>query len=52
MQRAYRARLAAAGRSSGWFDAVPVSPALGSPTLASIPDFDPATQFVGDRKMV
>jgi hypothetical protein len=45
VQRAYRARLAAAGKVLRLVDAVSASPALGS-----IPGFDPATQIVCDRQ--
>ena len=45
IQRAYRARLAAAGKVVRLVDA-----ASASPALASIPDFDPATQLVCDRR--
>jgi len=45
IQRAYRARLAAAGKVLRLVDAVSASPALGS-----IPGFDPATQIVCDRQ--
>jgi hypothetical protein len=51
VQRAYRARLAAAGKAVRVVDAVPVSPPHENPALASIPDFDPATQLVCDREM-
>ena len=46
VQRAYRARLAAAGKAVRVVDTLLVSPAL-----ASIPGFDPATQLVCDRDM-
>jgi hypothetical protein len=45
VQRAYRSRLAAAGKVLRLVDAVSASPALGS-----IPGFDPATQIVCDRQ--
>ena len=51
IQRAYRARLAAAGKVVRLVDAAPGNAATGSPALPSIPDFDPATQLVCDREM-
>ena len=45
VQRAYRARLAAAGKIVRLVDA-----ASASPALASIPGLDPATQLICDRK--
>ena len=45
IQRAYRARLAAAGKVFRLADA-----ASASPALASIPGFDPARQLICDRK--
>jgi hypothetical protein len=45
IQRAYRARLAAAGKVLRLVDV-----ASASPALASIPGFDPATQLVCDRQ--
>ena len=45
IQRAYRARLAAAGKVFRLVDAVSASPAL-----ASIPGFEPARQLICDRK--
>ena len=45
VQRAYRARLAAAGKVLRLVDAVSASPAQGS-----ITGFDPATQIVCDRQ--
>jgi hypothetical protein len=51
VQRAYRARLAAVGKIVRLVNAAHVTLAPGSPALASIPDFDPATQLVSDREM-
>jgi hypothetical protein len=51
VQRAYRARLAAAGKAVRVVDTAHASPPLASPKLAAIPDFDPATQLVCDREM-
>jgi hypothetical protein len=48
VQRAYRARLAAAGKVVRIVDALAVDPVAPHVT-ASIPDFDPATQMVCDR---
>jgi hypothetical protein len=45
IQRAYRARLAAAGKVLRLVDA-----ASATPALASIPGFNPATQVICDRK--
>jgi hypothetical protein len=45
IQRAYRARLAAAGKVLRLVDAASAGPAPGS-----IPGFDPATQLICDRK--
>jgi len=45
VQRAYRARLAAAGKIVRLVDA-----ASASPVLTSIPGFDPATQLICDRE--
>ena len=50
IQRAYRARLAAAGKVVRLVDIVLGSAATASPALASIPGFDPATQLVCDRQ--
>ena len=49
IQRAYRARLAAAGKVVKIVDAATVSPALAHPALAAIPDFDPVRDGVYDR---
>jgi hypothetical protein len=49
IQRAYRARLAAAGKVVRIVDAATVSPALVNPTLAAMPEFDPVTHFVCER---
>ena len=51
VQRAYRARLAAAGKIVRVVDARALSPAPASPAPASIPDFDPAKQLVCDREV-
>ena len=50
IQRAYRARLAAAGKVVRLVDVVLGSAATASPALALIPGFDPATQLVCDRQ--
>jgi hypothetical protein len=52
IQRAYRARLAAAGKVVRLTDAVVASPAPANQTLAAMPDFDPARDGVYDREMV
>jgi hypothetical protein len=49
VQRAYRARLAAAGKVVKIVDAVAASPVPASPALAAIPDFDPARDGVYER---
>jgi hypothetical protein len=49
VQRAYRARLAAAGKVVRIVDAAAVDPVPPRATLASVPDFDPATQPICDR---
>ena len=49
IQRAYRARLAAAGKVVRIVDAATVSPAPAHPALASMPEFDPITHFVCER---
>jgi hypothetical protein len=49
VQRAYRARLAAAGKVVRIVDAAAVDPVPPRATLASVPDFDPATQLICDR---
>jgi len=51
VQRAYRARLAAAGKAVRVIDLDALRLALASPARASISDFDPATQLVCDREM-
>jgi hypothetical protein len=51
IQRAYRTRLASAGKVVRLVDAALGNAATASPALASIPDFDPATQLVSDREM-
>ena len=50
IQRAYRPRLAAAGKVVRLVDVVLGSAATASPALALIPGFDPATQLVCDRQ--
>jgi hypothetical protein len=45
----YRARLAAAGKVVRIVDSAAVDPAPARVSLASAPDFDPATQMVCDR---
>jgi hypothetical protein len=49
VQRAYRARLAAAGKVVRIVDAAAVDPASARVSLASASDFDPATQMICDR---
>jgi hypothetical protein len=49
VQRAYRARLAAAGKVVRIVDAVRAGPAVARPTPAAIDRFDPATQLICDR---
>ena len=49
IQRAYRARLAAAGKVVKIVDAATVSPATVNPALAAIPDFDPAQDGIYER---
>ena len=51
VQRAYRARLKAAGKVVKVVDAVPANPASASVALPAIPDFDPTTQMVCDREL-
>jgi hypothetical protein len=51
VQRAYRARLKAAGKVVKVVDAVPANPASASGALPSIPDFDPTTQMICDREL-
>jgi hypothetical protein len=50
IQRAYRARLAAAGKVVRIADTATVVPAPVNVAPGVIPDFDPATQFVCDRE--
>jgi hypothetical protein len=50
VQRAYRARLAAAGKVVRVVDAVPAPPT--NPAPASVSDFDPAKDGIYERKMV
>jgi hypothetical protein len=52
IQRAYRARLVAAGKVVRIVDAVTLSPAQSNPALAAMSDFDPARDGVYDREMV
>jgi hypothetical protein len=49
VQRAYRARLVAAGKVVRIVDAAAGDPAPARVSLASVPDFDPATQMICDR---
>jgi hypothetical protein len=49
IQRAYRARLAAAGKVVRIIDAAAVSSVSANQALASIPEFDPARDGVYDR---
>jgi hypothetical protein len=51
VQRAYRARLAAAGKLVRIVDAAAASPVPASPALASISDFNPARDGVYERAM-
>lgn len=51
IQRAYRARLAAAGKVVRIVDAATLSPAPANPVLAAIPDFDPARDVIYERAM-
>jgi hypothetical protein len=52
IQRAYRARLAAAGKVVRVVDAASVRPASASPPMTAIPDFDPAKDCIYERKMI
>jgi hypothetical protein len=52
VQRAYRARLAAAGKVVRTVDAGAVSPTPAGVAQLSIPDFDPAKDGVFERQMV
>ena len=52
IQRAYRARLAAAGKVVRVVDAASVRPASASPPMTAIPDFDPAMDGIYERKMI
>jgi K+ transporter len=52
VQRAYRARLAAAGRVVRIVDAGAVSPAPAGVAQLLIPDFDPAKDGIFERQMV
>jgi hypothetical protein len=52
VQRAYRARLAAAGKVVRLVDAASVRPASATPPMTAIPDFDPARDGIYERKMV
>jgi hypothetical protein len=49
VQRAYRARLAAAGKVVKIVDAAAVNPATANLVLAAMPEFDPARDGVYDR---
>jgi hypothetical protein len=51
-QRAYRARLAAAGKVVRATDAAAIGAAALSVALASFPDFDPARDGIYERAMV
>ena len=51
VQRAYRARLAAAGKVVRVVDAVAVPPAAANLALPAIPDFDPARDGIYEREM-
>jgi hypothetical protein len=51
IQRAYRARLAAAGKVVRIVDAATISPAPANPVLAAIRDFDPARDVIYEREM-
>jgi hypothetical protein len=51
VQRAYRARLAAAGKVVRIVDTLAVDAAAPRVALAPVPDFDPATQMISDRAM-
>ena len=51
IQRAYRARLAAAGKIVRAADAAAIGSAAPSVALASVPDFDPARDGIYDRAM-
>lgn len=52
IQRAYRARLAAAGKVVKIVDTTTVSPAPVNPALAAMPNFDPARDGIYDRAEV
>jgi hypothetical protein len=51
IQRAYRARLAAAGKVVRAADAAAIGSAAPSMALASVPDFDPTRDGIYDRAM-
>jgi hypothetical protein len=51
VQRAYRARLAAAGKVVRVVDAVSLRPASANLALAAVPDFDPARDGIYEREM-
>lgn len=51
VQRAYRARLKAAGKVVRVVRAIPATPASASVAPPLIPDFDPATQMICDRAL-
>jgi hypothetical protein len=52
IQRAYRARLAAAGKVVRVVDAASARPASASPPMTAVPDFDPAKDSIYERKMI
>jgi len=52
VQRAYRARLAAAGKVVRIVDASVVGPTTAGVSQLSIPDFDPAKDGIFERQMV
>jgi len=52
IQRAYRARLAAAGKVVRVVDAASLRLGSASPPMTAIPDFDPARDGIYKRKMI
>jgi hypothetical protein len=52
LQRAYLARLAAAGKVVRVVDAASVRPASASPPMTAISYFDPARDGIYERKMI
>ena len=52
IQRAYRARLAAAGKVVRVVDAASARPASASPPMTAVPDFDPAKDSIYEREMI